>query len=47
VLVIERGNSAGDKNVTGGRLYSYALDLVESGLWQEAALERKVVREKP
>ncbi|HPF20309.1 MAG TPA: FAD-dependent oxidoreductase [Syntrophomonas sp.] len=46
VLVIERGNSAGDKNVTGGRLYSYALDLVESGLWQEAALERKVVREK-
>lgn len=46
VLVIERGTSAGDKNVTGGRLYSYALDLVEPGLWAEAALERKVVHEK-
>ena len=45
VLVIERGSSAGDKNVTGGRLYTYALDLVEPGLWEEAALERKVVHE--
>ena len=25
VLVIERGNSAGAKNVTGGRLYDYGL----------------------
>lgn len=45
VLVIERGSSAGDKNVTGGRLYTYALDLVEPGLWEEAALERKVIHE--
>lgn len=45
VLVIERGSTAGDKNVTGGRVYSYALDLVEPGLWEDAALERKVVHE--
>ena len=46
VLVIERGDTAGSKNVTGGRLYTYALDLVESGLWEEAALERKVTHEQ-
>jgi electron transfer flavoprotein-quinone oxidoreductase len=45
VLVIERGSTAGDKNVTGGRLYTYALDLVEPGLWKDAALERKVSHE--
>lgn len=46
VLLIERGVSAGGKNVTGGRLYTYALELVEPGLYQEAPLERKVVREQ-
>jgi electron transfer flavoprotein-quinone oxidoreductase len=46
VLVIERGTSAGSKNVTGGRFYTYALDLVEPGLWKDAALERKVTHEQ-
>jgi electron transfer flavoprotein-quinone oxidoreductase len=46
VLVIERGASAGSKNVTGGRLYTYALELVEPGLHSQAPLERKVVREQ-
>lgn len=46
VLVIERGMSAGSKNVTGGRLYTYALDMLEPGLWQEAVLERKVTSEQ-
>lgn len=46
VLLVERGTSAGSKNVTGGRLYTYALELVEPGLYQEAPLERKVVREQ-
>ena len=46
VLVIERGDSPGSKNVTGGRLYTYTLELVEPGLYKEAALERKVVREQ-
>lgn len=50
VLLIERGTSAGSKNVTGGRMYTYSLDLVEPGLMEEAVsrgvLERKVVREQ-
>ncbi|SCM79010.1 putative oxidoreductase with FAD/NAD(P)-binding domain [uncultured Sporomusa sp.] len=46
VLLVERGVSAGSKNVTGGRLYTYALELVEPGLYQEAPLERIVVREQ-
>ncbi|WP_425059949.1 hypothetical protein SCACP_05780 [Sporomusa carbonis] len=46
VVLVERGASAGNKNVTGGRLYTYALELVEPGLYQEAPLERKVVREQ-
>ncbi|MBP2637213.1 MAG: monooxygenase FAD-binding protein [Firmicutes bacterium] len=46
VLVIERGVSAGSKNVTGGRLYTYALELLEPGLHAEAPLQRKVVREQ-
>jgi len=46
VLVIERGTSAGSKNLTGGRLYTYALELVEPGLYTQAPLERKVVREQ-
>ena len=46
VLVIERGTTAGSKNVTGGRFYTYALDLVEPGLWKDAALERKVTHEQ-
>lgn len=46
VLIIERGDVAGNKNVTGGRLYTYALELLEPGLYKEAVLERKVVREQ-
>nr|WP_320147490.1 FAD-dependent oxidoreductase [uncultured Anaeromusa sp.] len=46
VLVIERGASPGSKNVTGGRLYTYALELLEEGLHEQAPLERKVVREQ-
>jgi electron transfer flavoprotein-quinone oxidoreductase len=46
VLMIERGDTPGGKNVTGGRLYSYALELLEPGLFEEAALERKVTHEQ-
>ena len=46
VLVIERGSNAGSKNVTGGRLYTYALEILEPGIWKEAALERKVTHER-
>lgn len=46
VLLVERGTSAGSKNVTGGRLYTYALELVEPGLYTRAPLQRKVVHEQ-
>lgn len=46
VLLVERGVSAGSKNLTGGRVYTYALELVEPGLYKEAPLERAVVREQ-
>lgn len=46
VLLIERGDIPGCKNVTGGRLYTYALEMVEAGLYKEAPLERRVIREQ-
>ena len=46
VLVIERGDTPGCKNVTGGRLYTYALEMLEQGLFEEAALERRVTHER-
>ncbi|MCL2891527.1 FAD-dependent oxidoreductase [Brenneria tiliae] len=46
VLVIERGNSAGSKNMTGGRLYAHSLEKIMPGFAQEAPVERKVAREK-
>lgn len=46
VLVIERAETPGAKNVTGGRVYSYALEMVEEGLTEEAALERKITHEQ-
>ncbi|GHS89551.1 oxidoreductase FixC [Actinomycetota bacterium] len=46
VLLVERGTSPGSKNVSGGRLYTYALELVEEGLTSQAPWERAVVREQ-
>ncbi|MCL2894006.1 FAD-dependent oxidoreductase [Brenneria tiliae] len=46
VLVIERGNAPGSKNMTGGRLYAHSLEKIMPGFAQEAPLERKVTREK-
>lgn len=46
VLVIERGDSPGAKNVTGGRLYTYALERLDEELVAEAALERMVTHEQ-
>ena len=46
VLLLERGDSPGAKNVSGGRLYTYALELVEPGLYERAPLERRIVREQ-
>ncbi|MDR1241998.1 MAG: FAD-dependent oxidoreductase [Deltaproteobacteria bacterium] len=46
VLVLERGNTPGTKNVTGGRLYGHSLEKILPGFAQEAPVERKVVRER-
>lgn len=46
VLLVERGDSPGAKNVSGGRLYTYALEMIEPGMYQRAPLQRKIVREQ-
>lgn len=46
VLLVERGNYSGAKNVTGGRLYGHCLDQVIPGFAGSAPVERRVVRER-
>jgi electron transfer flavoprotein-quinone oxidoreductase len=46
VLIIERGDAPGAKNVTGGRIYAYALNLLDQELLEDAAWERKVSHEE-
>jgi len=48
VLVIERGDEPGAKNMTGGRMYTYALEEVDPDLMAAAkdALERRVTHEQ-
>lgn len=46
VLVIERGNSAGAKNVTGGRLYAHSLERIIPGFADQAPIERMITHEK-
>lgn len=46
VLVIERGNSAGAKNVTGGRIYAHSLERILPGFAQQAPVERVITHEK-
>lgn len=46
VLVVERGDTPGSKNVTGGRLYGHSLEKIIPGFADEAPVERKVIRER-
>ena len=46
VLLIERGNYAGAKNMTGGRMYTHSLERLMPGFREKAPLERKVVKER-
>ncbi|NLI91326.1 MAG: FAD-dependent oxidoreductase [Peptococcaceae bacterium] len=46
VLLIERGNYAGSKNMTGGRLYAHSLEKIIPNFAAEAPVERRVVRER-
>jgi electron transfer flavoprotein-quinone oxidoreductase len=45
VLVLERGNHPGSKNVTGGRIYLRPLQPYLPELWDAAPLERVVTKE--
>jgi electron transfer flavoprotein-quinone oxidoreductase len=46
VLVVERGDYAGSKNVTGGRLYMNPVRQYMPEIWNEAPFERHVTRER-
>lgn len=46
VLVIERGNFAGSKNMTGGRIYSHSLEKIIPDFATEAPIERKITKER-
>ena len=46
VLVVERGNYAGAKNMTGGRIYSHSLKQVFPDFESEAPVERKITHER-
>jgi len=45
VVVLERGDYPGSKNLSGGRLYLNPVRDLFPGLWDEAPLERAIVRE--
>ena len=46
VLLADRGDFCGSKNVTGGRLYAHSMEKVIPGFAQEAPIERRVTKEK-
>ncbi|WP_323086034.1 FAD-dependent oxidoreductase FixC [Providencia alcalifaciens] len=46
VLLIERGNYAGGKNVTGGRMYAHSLERIIPGFTKDAPIERMITHEK-
>lgn len=45
VLLVERAETPGSKNMFGGRMYSWALHRLLPGFWEEAPVERVVTRE--
>lgn len=45
VLVLERGDFSGSKNVTGGRIYLEPIRGLMPDLWEEAPFERHVTKE--
>ncbi len=44
VVLLERGEAPGSKNVMGGILYSTILNKVIPNFWEEAPVERRIVR---
>jgi electron transfer flavoprotein-quinone oxidoreductase len=46
ILLIERGEYCGSKNLTGGRLYFGPIKELLADMWHELPIERKVIRER-
>ncbi len=46
VLVVERGDYSGSKNVTGGRLYLESVRPYLPNVWDDAPFERRVIKER-
>ncbi|WP_332237183.1 FAD-dependent oxidoreductase [Sporolactobacillus sp. KGMB 08714] len=46
VVLIERGNYCGSKNMTGGRIYGHSIEKIFPHFAEEAPIERKITREK-
>lgn len=46
VLLVERGNSIGNKNMTGGRLYTHSLKKIIPDIADAAPVERRIVVER-
>ena len=46
VVVVERGNYSGAKNMTGGRIYTHSLEKLIPNFREIAPLERKITKEK-
>lgn len=46
VLLVERGNSIGNKNMTGGRLYTHSLEKIIPEIATQAPVERRIVVER-
>ncbi|MFX3619433.1 MAG: FAD-dependent oxidoreductase [Sporolactobacillus sp.] len=45
VVLVDRGEQPGAKNVSGGRLYAYALEKLMPEEWMNAPFEREITRE--
>lgn len=45
VLVLEKAPYSGAKNVSGGRIYTYALDKLMGDAWKDAPLEHEINQE--
>ncbi len=46
VLLVERGNYGGSKNMTGGRIYAHSLEKLFPHFAEEAPVERSVTKER-
>ena len=46
VLLVEKGNYCGSKNVTGGRFYGHSLEKVIPGFAESAPVERRITKER-